>query len=310
MTLVTSAKTAAPAVRLPLDVAVALCTAWLQDEARGRGIRLLILKGETLSHHGLRAPRSSSDVDVLIEPGRFNEFTTRIAHAGWEEFADTFASDRFVLHSRTFRREGWPNAIDIHREWPGFLRPTDDVFEMLWKRREVLTFAHRPCDVPDRLSSLLMLALHSLRGTAAQDRHVRELKGLLQLKLTDEERADVAFLARETGCDAPLRSVLQQIGVTVEVEDADLHTAEYAEWRRKVAHAQGRTASWLIELRRVPWSQKSAILRHGIWPTDRDLLAEHPEVPDRPAAKVWARVVRLGRGIGQLTRVVPALRRK
>ena len=246
----------------------------------------------------------------MIEPSRFDDFIDRVARVGWEEFADTFASDRFILHSRTFRRDGWPNAIDIHREWPGFLRPTGEVFELLWRRREELTFAHRPCDVPDRASSLLMLALHSLRGTTSQDRHARELEGLLDLKLTDMERVDVAFLAHETGCAAPLRSVLQQLGVTVKVEDTDLRTAEYAEWRRKVAHAQGRTASWLIELRRVPWSQKSTILRHGIWPTDRDLLAEHPDVPDRPVAKVWARVLRFGRGMGQLTRVVPALRRK
>jgi hypothetical protein len=310
VTLAIAAGRAAPAVWLPLDEAVALCTAWLQEQARANGIRLLILKGATLSHHGLREPRSSSDVDVLIEPPRFEDFTTLIARSGWQEFADTFASDRFVLHSRTFRRDGWPNAIDIHSSWPGFLRPTDAVFELLWQRRESLPFAHRPCDVPDRTAGLVMLALHSLRGSASQQRHERELTDLLAVELTDEERADVASFARATGSDAPLRAVLAQLGVSVDVADDDLQTSDYREWHRKVAHAQGRTASWLIELRRAPWQRKPLILRHGVWPTDRDLLAEHPEVPDRFTAKVWARIVRLIRGLGQLPRVIPALRRR
>ena len=295
---------------LPLAEAVALSTAWLQEEARRRGIRLLVLKGATLSYHGLREPRSSSDVDVLIEPGRFEEFIVAIGGAGWDEFADTFASDRFVVHSRTFRRNGWPNALDIHSEWPGFLRPTAEVFDVLWERKTSMAFAHVACDMPDRMSSLLMLALHSLRGTTTQVRHERELTELLAIELTARERADLAHLAVATGSAAPLRALLVHFGTAVEIGPAELRSSEYKEWHRKVAHAQGRTASWLIELRRSPWRRKLLVLRHGVWPTDRDLLAEHPEVPDRFLAKVWARVVRLVRGVGQLPRVLPALRRR
>jgi hypothetical protein len=310
LTVAVATEGVAPAVWLGLDEAVALCTAWIQSEARARGIRLLVLKGATLTHQGLREPRSSSDVDVLIEPSRFGEFTAEISRAGWLEFADTFASDQFVLHSRTFRRDGWPNAVDIHSEWPGFLAPVDEVFELLWRRRETVMFAHVPCDVPDRMSGLLMLGLHSLRGTAAQGRHQRELTGLLDLDLTSEERSDAASLARSTGSAAPLRSLLTQLGIAIDVREEDMLTSGYAEWHRKVAQAQGRTASWLIELRRAPWRRKPLVLRHGVWPTDRDLLAEHPEVPDRFLSKVWARMVRLIRGLGQLPRVVPALRQR
>jgi hypothetical protein len=302
--------TAGQAVRLQLDEAIALCTAWLQREARSRGIRLLILKGEALSRQGLRKPHSSSDVDVLIEPARFEDFAKVMAAGGWEQFADSFAAEHFVLHSRAFRRDGWPNAVDVHSSWPGFLRPADETFDVLWERRESLDFAHQPCDVPDRMANLLMLALHSLRGDVSQERHQRELAGLLRLQLSLEERDDAEHLARATGCAAPLRAVLPQLGVTVDVVEADLHTPAYREWHRKVATAQGRTASWLIELRRAPWRDKARLLRHGVWPTDRDLLADHPELDDHLAAKLRARVVRLAQGVGQLPRVIPALRRR
>lgn len=299
-----------PPVWLGLGEAISLCTAWSQYQARSRDIRLLVLKGAALTRQGLREPHASSDVDVLIEPGRFREFVDCLLSSGWTEFSDTFASAQFVLHSRTFRREGWPNSIDVHSMWPGFLAPADEVFETLWGRRVSLDFGHQACDVPDRLANVLILALHSLRGTAAQGRHARELQGLLALTLTPQERADVEWLAQQTGCRGPLREVLPRLGVPVEVADSELRTPEYKEWHRKVAHAQGRTASWLIELRRSPWERKATILRNGIWPTTHDLLAEHPDTPDRVLATIWARFARLARGIAQLRRVVPALWRR
>jgi hypothetical protein len=308
--MLTSGDRPVASVSLALNEAVALCTAWLQQVARARGIRLLVLKGSALARQGLREPRSSSDVDVLIEPGRFLDFVDCIVSSGWTEFSDTFASEQFVTHSRTFRRDGWPNAIDVHASWPGFLSPADEVFEALWARRVSLDHGQRACDVPDRAANLLMLALHSLRGTTTQDRHARELQGLLRLTLTQEERKETEWLAQQTGCRAPLREVLPLLGIPVEVTDPELRTPQYREWHRNVAHAQGRTASWLIELHRATWKRKGEVLRHGIWPTDRDLLAEHPDVANRVQAKIWARLVRLARGIGQLPRVVPALRRR
>lgn len=287
-------------------------TAVLQHQARSHGIRILILKGRALSRQGLRAPRTSSDVDVLVEPRRFVEFLELIKADGWSEFVDTFASVTFTTHSRTLRRDGWPNSIDVHSFWPGFLRPAHDVFELLWARRESMSFAHQACDVPDRTANLLMLALHSLRGSTTQTRHQLELDGILHLRLTDDERADAAALAAATGSAAPLRHVLPRIGVDVAIDPSVLTTPEYREWNRKVIQAQtrGRAVSWLLELRRVPWTHKHVVLRHGLWPTDQDLLAEKPEVPDCASAKFEARIVRLGRGLAQLPRVIPALRRR
>ncbi|MGA1828400.1 nucleotidyltransferase family protein [Microbacterium sp.] len=299
-----------PVAQLRLDEAIELCTAWMHEQARVSSIRLLVLKGRALSHQGLRERHASSDVDVLIEPSRFEDFLEIVKAAGWKEFLDTFPNELFTLHSVTLRQDGWPNSIDVHSHWPGFLKPPAEVFDVLWSRRQELAFAHHPSAVPDRMSNVLVLALHSLRGQAAQPRHDRELEGLLALTLTEQDRDDLRALAQSTGSVAPLREVLPALGVPVSVTPADLDSPEYREWHRKVAGRQGRVASWLIGLRRVPWSQKALLLRHGIWPTDHDLLAEHPEVRDRPWTKIWARMTRIWRGLGQLPRVIPALRRR
>ena len=69
----------------------------------------------------------------------------------------------------------------MHSFYPGFLADPAVVFDALWERRVRMEFAHRECDVPDRVSGILILALHSLRGATIQRRHADELEQLLRV---------------------------------------------------------------------------------------------------------------------------------
>lgn len=295
---------------LTIVEAVELSTAWLQHLASSLDIKSLVLKGSTLSRQGLRDPHLSSDVDVIVDPIHVGRLIAAVEAAGWSEFDSTFAGEQFTSHSKTFRREGWPNSIDIHSSWPGFLESEERVFDLMWSRRQSLDFAGISCAVPDRATNILVLALHSLRGSQQQARHDRELAKLLTLDLTSTDRTELAELAAGYGADGPLRNVLSSLGVTA--SSARRGSLDDLEWQRKIVQKEvrGRVAMWIIELRRVPWRRKAVVLRHGVWPTDRDLLAEHPDVPDRFWAKIWARIARLGGGIRQLPRVIPALLRR
>ncbi len=297
-------------VELGLDEANELLSAWATRRADERGIRILLVKGRSLSDYGLRPRRTSADVDVLVEPERFDEYCAAIVDAEWEEFPGTFASDAFTLHSRSFRRHGWPNSFDVHSYYPGFLAPPPTAFDALWARRRTAEFAHRTCPVPDRASSILILALHSLRGTDEQPRHRDELAAVRALTLTDVERADLAAAARETGAAAALRDVLPAMGVPVEVSDDDLRTAEYREWHRKTAEARGAAASWLWLLGRARWRDKPGVVFRAVWPSRADFAINHPEVGPGALAQSRARVARWGRGIRHAPAALSAMLRK
>ncbi|MCT9819056.1 nucleotidyltransferase family protein [Microbacterium sp. W1N] len=295
---------------LRLDEANELLSAWAQRRADARGIRLLILKGRPLADDGLRAPRVSADVDVLVEPTRFDEYCDAVLAAGWEEFPGTFASEHFTLHSRSFRKAGWPNSFDVHSEYPGFLRSPDAVFDALWAARRTLRFAHQPCAAPSRAGGVLVLALHSLRGTHKQQRHRLELEQLRAARLSDDERIAVAELADATGAAPALEEFLATMGVSVRVDHDLRHSPAYREWRRKVAEAEGAAASWLSVFARSPWREKPEIARRALWPTRADFAIDHPEVPDRPWPQIRARLQRIGRGFRRLPAAARAMIRR
>lgn len=299
-----------PTRDLRLDEANELLAAWVAARAAALGIRALLLKGRPLADDGLREPRVSSDVDLLVEPARFDEYCAALEAAGWHEFPSTFASDRFTVHSRAFRREGWPNSLDVHRDYPGFLREPAVTFDALWAQRRTARFAHQPVETPSRAANALVLALHSLRGTHLQPRHAHELARLRTVAFTPAERDELAATAHATGATLPLADVLAGWGVTP-IADASLAgSAREVEWRRKVAESRGVTASWLLLIRDAPWREKPRIVRHAVWPTRADYAVFYPEIPDRLGPQVWARVRRWGRGIRSLPGVLRALRRR
>ena len=299
-----------PTTDLRLDEANELLAAWVCARADEHGIRALIIKGRPLADDGLRAARVSADVDLLVEPARFEQYCDALLDAGWQEFPSTFASEHFTLHSRTYRKPGWPNSLDVHSEYPGFLRGPDAAFEALWAGRRTSEFAHRACPVPSRAANALILALHSLRGTHQQSRHRDELDQVSRASFSDRARAELAALAASTGASLPLRDLLAEWGVDVAV-DADLvGSPGELEWRRKTAEAQGAAASWWMLLRRAPWRDKPEVVRRALWPSRDDFAKDHPEVPDRPWPQLQARVARWGRGLRRAPVALWALRRQ
>jgi len=307
----TTEPAASPAsAQLRLDEANELLAAWACMRADVAGIRVLVIKGRPLADDGLRAPRVSADVDLLVDPDRFDDYCATVTDAGWTEFPSTFASSHFTLHSRSFRKDGWPNSFDVHSEYPGFLQSPAVAFDALWSSRRTAVFAHRDCPVPSRAGGALMLALHSLRGTHKQPRHHDELTQLARVAWTDAERADLADLALATGCAGPLRAVLTEWGVTVSPDPTLDATPAAIEWHRKVAEAQGAAASWLALLARAPWRQKPAVVARALWPSRADFAIDHPEIEDRAWPQVRARIARWGRGIRRAPAAIVALRRR
>ena len=292
---------------LPLAAAVELGHAWVQAVAARSGIRILFIKGPALHRHGLRPPRVSGDIDVLVDPAGFDDLCAAVAGGGWQERATAFIGRRMSVHSRTFLHERWPCDIDVHRFYPGMLAAPDASFEQLWSRRTSMDFAHRECLVPDRVSSLLILALHSLRGSDRQSRHSDELEHLLRLPLTDEERTELAEMASATGSMQTLAPVLDALHVEATAASAPVDAAELRAWRERV-DARSGAYFWIAAFRRGDTSERWEIVRAAVWPSAEDLRVALPGVRQDVRSMARARLARWGRGIRSLPRAVRAIR--
>lgn len=286
--------------------------AWAQRVADEIGVRILMIKGPVPALHGLRPRRVSGDVDVLVEPAGFDRFVSALEDAGWRERPATFASARFTLHSRSLIRDTWPCDIDVHSCFPGFLADPTVVFEALWARRVQVDLAHQSCDAPDRLGSALILALHCLRGGSTDRRYAAELDFLVDaFDLTSSEEHELAALASRTGCEQTLRTVLTRMGVAPDALRTDAgsdrdRAAALQEWERRVV-AGGGAYYWLAAFRRAGARERVVIAARALWPSDRDLLLNHPEISDALAPKLGARVRRYGRGLKSVPAAVRAL---
>lgn len=293
------------AAALRANEAVELLHAWMQARARMLDVRMLIIKGPGLAHHGLRAKRTSSDVDVLVHPDDFDRVTAALATAGWKRREGSFAADRYTLHSVAFVAEEWPCDVDVHRYYPGFLTEAGSVFDDLWARHETMEIAHLDCDIPGRLSSILILALHSLRSKASDPRHASELEAMLRTTRLDiQEKAELAALAMSTGSAQTLATVLPKLGVETPREETE--SAALREWRIRVESGATPTYMWLTLLRDGEHGRLS-VLRHALWPSRADLQVMYPGLPETAGARFGTRMQRFGRGVRALPRVVGAV---
>ena len=291
---------------LDLRDAIELAHAVVQSIADERNTRVLFLKGASLASYGLREERMSVDVDVLVDPQSFDDIVTVLERLGWHMRRESFVEKHGNAHSKAFVHPSWPCDIDVHFRFPGFLADSQVVFDELWRRRCVATYAHRPCQIPDRAGSILILALHCLRGDAHQQRHAYELRQLTSIELSAAERADLVEVARSTGSIATLTPVLAALGIEALASEGELSSSDYKEWMELTAAGGRGPYFWVYALRHAQWRSRPQILWRGFWPTRADMLID-PTVPDKATSVLAARMRRLRAGLIELPSALRAM---
>ena len=204
--------------------AVALLQPGMLSVASAASVRALVIKGQTLADQGLRSPRASSDVDILVDPREFPRFIRLLADRGWWDRDLNVLSplpDRPVAvapHSITLVHPRFPVNVDVHRYYPGFLARPTQVFDELWARRSSNQIANLSCAVPDAVDHWLLAMLHVTRSPDILQRN--ELRDWLDDRTPRERRA---LLERATtlGAEQPLSTEFRRVGITVEPPDAD-----------------------------------------------------------------------------------------
>ncbi|TIH35578.1 nucleotidyltransferase family protein [Subtercola vilae] len=281
--------------------AVELATAWASHRAARIGVRILVLKGPLAHTQGIRAKRTSSDVDILVEPGRSEALISEFGLGGWHE---RFAPDipwLIELHSTTLFHARWPIDIDVHHYWPGFLVDRQAAFETMWVDREQHELAGVSVFTPDALTASLVLALHSLRRPASED-HAGDIPNLvakLRRLSLDNLPALMTDRARLLGATQTSRPFLVALGADVAEElnpDDDLRL-----WKLN-ALARGHTRAWAAAISNAPLRKKPVYLIRAVLPSPREMRGLHPELAPGITGLVRGYWRRLGSGGRELTK--------
>lgn len=298
-------------VPLPHNVAVELLAAAVNDFAELHGIRVLTIKGRVLADQGLRAVRGSSDVDVLVDPSAFERLWRLLRSSGWTD------RDKAVLvelpregsvlapHARTLEHPQWPCHLDLHRYYPGFLSPAQDVFDTLWEARSTIELAHRVCPVPSATDHWLVAALHAARS--------RDAVQLLDLEERAAERlsADMGDLSRRavaTGAVGPLRDTLKRLtGDTFALSpEADRLTAL---WRRRVESPDDLPETLAEQFAGASWPARARLAARKLVPSPRFAQAFFG-VADDPLSLLRFYLRRIVTAPAKLLRIFEAARRR
>lgn len=165
-----------------LDAAAAECISKLRTE----GIRAILLKGPVMAHwlYAGRAPRTYTDVDLLVAPDEFPRAVRKLASIGYRnltEARDTIEGTHAVpLTLEADADAGLPGglSVDLHWSFHGIGASGEVFWTVVAEDAERMLISGTEVDVPSEPARALLLALHA--GT---------YKSSFRQPLTDLDRA-------------------------------------------------------------------------------------------------------------------------
>jgi hypothetical protein len=240
-------------IRLTLAEGVPLAHAMVDRIAVDHGIRALLIKGPVLELQGLRQPRQSGDVDVMCEPSRVDELTDALQHLGWEVFNEDPVTPRVLpAHGYAYTHERWPCAIDLHRTFPGFFAPAEDVFDALWSHRTSVELAGQSVTCTDIIASAAVHGLHLLREPLLElsESDLDDLVSALR-RLEDTELRELAELTAATGSADTLAPIMDRLDAPP-IGRGQLSPEDRAEWGLRTTAGTTQGLLWIEEVRRQP----------------------------------------------------------
>ena len=286
---------------LALTEAVPLAHALVDQIAREQEVRVLFIKGPTVVEQGLRASRTSLDVDALVDPARRHLLADRLTELGWVDEHPYTSPTVLPMHSLTHRHPAWPCELDLHDRFPGFFAAPQDVFERLWERRHTVTVAAREIPCPEPAGQALVLALHALRDPhdTAKAHELTELAEVVSHAATGASLRDLAELARDLGAADTAAPFLDRVGAPA-MGRGTTASADLRAWHLRTQPSDVTAVSWIHGLRQLPWHRWPGFLWYAATLSDVELRLAEPGLAAGPLPLFRARLRRLRRGLAAL----------
>ncbi|MCJ1694913.1 nucleotidyltransferase family protein [Rathayibacter caricis] len=230
--------------------AVPLAYAYADHLAKSIGARTLAIKGSIAVEHGYRdGSNVSSDADVIVDPGRFDDLVELLESRGWKRRREARAPRYFGTHSVSLYKDDWPCDIDVHFRYPGLFADPADAFAVMWERRTVVSVAHRPVTAVDPLLGGIILAVHALRDPERARSRV-DLDAVVRsfgASRSDTFDAELALVAERLRARQVLRPLFERIGL--DSGPSDLTEAEAHSWEFVVAGVGSTAFHWWTAFR-------------------------------------------------------------
>lgn len=272
---------------LTLAEAVPLGTVHLQRLLSAAGIRSLVIKGPAFVELGVRKPRQSNDIDLMVAPGDRAAATESLASAGWSIISHWFppALDD-IIYSTTFRHALFPVTLDLHHHFSGMLAA--DAFEHLWPRRVEVVLAGQPVHTVGIPDALIIESLNSIKLLGQERRKAavsRVIESAVPVAASEVTHASESIGSRHTAA-----ILIEELGGLPPTGPAP---PGYRRWLRRGARNSGLELVVDI-LRRAPHQAPRVILQQlTLSPDIARFWAHTHHVPYRsPRQILWVRIRR------------------
>lgn len=272
---------------LTLAEAVPLGTVHLQRLLSSAGIRSLVIKGPAFVELGVRKPKQSNDIDLLVAPVDRELATEALVGAGWSIISHWFppALDD-IIYSTTFRNALFPVTLDLHHRFSGLL--AEDAFEQLWARRSEACLADQRVSTVGRADALIIESLNSIK-LLQRDRRPATVGEVVRSSVA-VDASEVTRAADSIGARHTAALLVAQLGGP---PPTGPHPEGYARWLRRGARTSALDLVVEILLRaphqapRVIWQQLT------LSPEIARFWAHTHRVPYRsPRQILWLRIRR------------------
>ncbi|WP_338750955.1 nucleotidyltransferase family protein [Janibacter alittae] len=238
---------------LTLAEAVPLGTVYLQRLLEDAGVRSLVIKGPAFVVLGVRRPRQSNDVDLLIHPDDRARTACVLESANWMSISYRLpaALDAFA-YSKTYRHPLFPASVDVHHAFLGLLR-WPAAFEEMWDRRSAVEIAHAAVVTPSKEDALVVEALNAMKSKRPRDWPLAVEKVVAGSSDVDVARLEEATIS--LGASESVATLITAVGGTPVPEPT---TPGYRRW---VSEAGGDRRRLLLRhmILRAPWALPSFV---------------------------------------------------